>query len=341
MSSTTDADVKLGPDRLSQQLKSTLPAVILIAGDEPLQREESAEAIRAAARAQGYTDREVFVAERDFDWGAMSSAGASLSLFASRRILELRIPSAKPGTQGAEVLGEYAKDPAPDTLLLVIAEDKLEGNPVWAQNLERAGWLVQVWPVQPNDVPAWVRQRLKAKGFDATPDAVTLIAGRVEGNLLAAAQEVEKLALLREPGTLDAEAVAEAVADSARYDAFKLVDSALAGDLPRTVRVLEGLRAEGEEPLMVLGALLRQIKELATLALEIEAGASPQRALAGIWERRRPLVQAALKRRKAVGWQRVLKRAQRVDRVLKGRAQGRPWDELLELSSQMAANSSR
>jgi DNA polymerase-3 subunit delta len=319
-------------------LKGPLPAVVLIAGDEPLQREESADAIRAVARAQGYTDREVFVAERSFDWDALLTAGASLSLFASKRILELRLPTAKPGTKGAEALGEYAKDPAPDTLLMVIAEDKLDGNPVWAQALERAGLMVQVWPVPPAEVPAWVRQRLKTRGFEATPDAVTLIAGRVEGNLLAAAQEVDKLALLREPGTLDAEAVAEAVADSARYDAFKLVDAALVGDLPRTVRVLEGLKAEGEEPMLVLGALLRQLKELASLALEIEAGAPPQRALAGIWERRRPLVQAALKRRKALGWQRLLKRALRADRVLKGRAQGRPWDELLELTRLMAGN---
>lgn len=330
--------MKLGPDRLAAQLKSPLPAVVLIAGDEPLQREESADAIRKAARAQGYTDREVFVAERGFDWDAMLTAGASLSLFASRRILELRIPSAKPGTKGGEMLSTYAKEPAPDTLLLVIAEDRLEGNPVWAQALEKAGLFVQLWPVAPAEVPAWVRQRLRAKGFDATPDAVTLISGRVEGNLLAAAQEIEKLALLREPGMLDAEAVAEAVADSARYDAFKLVDAALAGDVPRTVRVLEGLQAEGEEPVMVLGALLRQLKELASFALEIEAGAPAQRVTAGVWERRRPLIQAALKRRKAAGWQRLLKKALRADRVLKGRAQGRPWDELLELSTGMAGS---
>ncbi|HEY3646323.1 MAG TPA: DNA polymerase III subunit delta, partial [Gammaproteobacteria bacterium] len=267
------------------------------------------------------------------------TAGASLSLFASRRILELRIPSAKPGTKGAEMLSTYAKDPAPDTLLLVIAEDKLEGNPVWAQAMEKAGMFVQLWPVAPAEVPAWVRQRLKSKGFEATPDAVTLISGRVEGNLLAAAQEIEKLALLREPGMLDAEAVAEAVADSARYDAFKLVDAALAGDVPRTVRVLEGLQAEGEEPVLVLGALLRQLKELASFALEIEAGTPAQRVTAGVWERRRPLIQAALKRRKAAGWQKLLKKALQADRVLKGRAQGRPWDELLELSTGMAGTS--
>ena len=317
-----------------------MPAVCFIVGDEPLQREESADQIRASARAHGYTDREVFVAERGFAWDNLLTAGASLSLFASKRILELRLPTAKPGVQGAEALSAYAKDPAPDTLLLVIGEGKLEGNPVWAQALERAGLMVQVWPVAPADVPAWVRQRLKRRGFEATPDAVMLMSGRVEGNLLAADQEIEKLVLVREPGTLDAEAVAEAVTDSARYDAFKLVDAALAGDLPRTVRVLEGLQAEGEPPVLVLGALLRQIKELTSFSLEIEAGTPTQRVTASVWERRRPLVQAALKRRKAAGWQRLLKRALRTDRVLKGRAQGRPWDELLELSTQMAGTTS-
>ena len=328
--------MKLGPDRLSQQLKSPLPAVVLIAGDEPLQREESADALRAAARAQGFDEREVQVAERGFDWAALLSASASLSLFASRRLIELRLPTGKPGTQGAETLSAYAKDPPPDTLLMVIAEDKLEGNPGWAQAIERAGLLVQVWPVEPAKVPAWVTQRLKSRGLEPTPDAVALIAGRVEGNLLAAAQEVEKLALLHPRGPLDAEGVAEAVADSARFDAFKLVDATLVGDLPRSVRVLEGLKAEGEEPVLVLGALLRQLKELTSLAIEIEAGAPPQRVLAGIWERRRPLVQAALRRRKARGWQRLMRRAAQTDRVLKGRAQGRAWDELLELATAMA-----
>lgn len=330
--------MKLGPERLAAGLKGSLPPACLIVGDEPLQREESADRIRAAARAEGYTDREVFVAERSFDWESLLSAGASLSLFASKRILELRLPTGKPGTKGAEVLTAYAKDPAPDTLLLVIAEDKLEGNPGWASALERAGLMVQVWPVEPAKVPAWVRERMKSRGLEPTPDAVALVAGRVEGNLLAAAQEVDKLVLLHTAGTIDAEAVAEAVADSARYDAFKLVDAALAGDLPRSVRVLEGLKAEGEAPVLVLGALLRQLKELASLALEIEAGAPAARVLAGVWERRRPLLQAALKRRRAKGWQRLLKRALHADLVLKGRAQGRPWDELLQLTASMAGS---
>ena len=327
--------MKLTPDRLAGQLKGALAPVYLVAGDEPLQREEAADQIRAAARAQGYTDREVFVAERGFDWQSLLLAGASFSLFASKRILEVRLPTGKPGTKGAEALVGYAADPAADTLLLVICDERPD-NATWVGALEKAGVYLQVWPVEAREIPAWVGQRLKSRGLQATPDAVALIAGRVEGNLLAAAQEVDKLALLHSAGPLDAEAVAEAVSDSARFDAFKLVDAALAGDVPRSVRVLEGLQAEGEEPVMVLSALLRQLKELASLSIEIEAGAAPQRALAGIWERRRPLVQGALRRRKARGWQRLLRRAQSADLVMKGRAPGRAWDELLQLTVAMA-----
>lgn len=328
--------MKLPAERLTGQLKGALAPVYLVAGDEPLQREECADRIRAAARAQGHSEREVFMAERSFDWQSLLSAGASLSLFASKRILEIRLPTGKPGTAGGDALVAYAKDPAPDTLLLVISDGRVEGNPSWVSALEKAGVYVQVWPVAPNEVPGWVRERLKSRGLEPTADAVTLIAGRVEGNLLAAAQEVDKLALLHSGGPLDAEAVAEAVSDSARYDAFKLVDAALAGDLPRSVRVLEGLEAEGEEPVMILGALLRQLKELAALAIEIESGQPPQRVLAGVWERRRPLLQAALRRRKARGWQRLLKRAQQADAVLKGQAPGRAWDELLQLTTALA-----
>ena len=328
--------MKLTPDRLAGQLKGALAPVYLVAGDEPLQREEGADQIRAAARAQGYTDREMFVADRSFDWQSLLLAGASLSLFASKRILEVRLPTGKPGPKGAEALMAFAADPAPDTLLLVISDERPEAGSSWISALERAGVYLQVWPVAPAEVPAWVRQRLKSHGLDPTPDAVTLIAGRVEGNLLAAAQEVDKLVLLHSSGPLDADAVAEAVSDSARYDAFKLVDAALAGDVPRTVRVLEGLQSEGEEPVLILGALLRQLKELASFSIEIESGQSSQRVLAGVWERRRPLVQAALRRRKARGWQRLLRRAQTADLVLKGRAPGRAWDELLQLSTAMA-----
>ena len=328
--------MKLTPDRLAGQLKGRLAPVYLVAGDEPLQREEGADRIRAAARAEGYTDREVFVAERSFEWQSLITAGASLSLFASKRILELRLPTGKPGTKGAEALVAYAAAPAADTLLLVICDERPEGNPGWVSALDKAGVYLQVWPVELREIPAWVTQRLKSRGLQPTPDAVALIAGRVEGNLLAAAQEVDKLALLHSAGVLDAEAVAEAVSDSARFDAFKLVDAALAGDVPRSVRVLEGLQAEGEEPVLVLGALLRQLRELASLSIEIESGQPPQRVLAGIWERRRPLLQGALKRRKARGWQRLLRRAQTADLVMKGRAPGRAWDELLQLTTALA-----
>ena len=328
--------MRLTQDRLAGHLKGALAPIYLVAGDEPLQREESAGQIRTAARNQGYIDREIFVSERGFDWQSLLLAGASLSLFSSKRILEVRLPSGKLGAKGGETLIAYAQQPAADTLMLVICEEKPESGANWASVLDKAGVYLQVWPVEARDVPNWVTQRLTKRGFQPTVDAVALIAGRVEGNLLAAAQEVDKLVLLYPAGPLDAEAVAEAVSDSARFDAFKLVDAALAGDLPRTVRVLEGLQAEGEEPIMVMGALLRQLKELVSLAIELEAGQSTQQVLSRIWERRRPLVQVALRRRNARAWLRLLKRAQYADLVMKGRATGRVWDELLQLSTGLA-----
>lgn len=328
--------MKLAPDRLESHLKQTLAPAYLIAGDEPLQREEAADAVRAAARAQGFTDREVFVAERGFDWQQLTSAGANLSLFASKRILEVRLPTGKPGDDGAEVLAAFAQHPAPDTVLLVISAKLERGGGRWAEALEQSGVLVQVWPVDAQSLPTWIERRLRARGLVPAPGAAALIAQRVEGNLLAAVQEIEKLRLLHGEGTVDVEAVQEAVADSARYDAFKLVDAALAGDRARVVRVLEGLRQEGTEPPLILGALTYAIRDLASKAWQIEAGTPAQQVLAAGWPQRRPLMQQALKRGRARDWQRLLRRAARADRVAKGQAAGRVWDELLHLSAGLA-----
>lgn len=308
----------------------------LIAGEEPLQRDEAADAVRTAAREQGYTEREVFEVERGFDWNRLREAGASLSLFASRRVLDVRL-SAKPDAPGAELLTAYAADPAPDTLLLVSCAAKLErGGGAWATALEQAGVLLQVWPVEPRQLPAWLERRLRSRGLIPDAEAVALLAGRVEGNLLAAVQEVEKLLLLCGPGPVDADAVREATADSARFDAFKLVDAALAGDRARSVRILAGLRQEGAEPPAIVGAMTYALRELANLSWEIEAGKSAQAVLARVWQARRPLYQQALKRGRTPHWRRLLALAARVDRVSKGQAAGQPWDELLHLTTHLA-----
>lgn len=328
--------MKLAADKLSVHLRGTLAPVYLIAGDEPLQREEAADAVIAAAKSQGYTDREVLFAERAFDWKQLAGASANLSLFASKRILELRLPTGKPGEDGAEALSAYARAPAPDTILLVISAKLERGGGRWAEALERAGALVQIWPVEMHQLPAWIERRMRARGLTPTPEAAAFIAARVEGNLLAAAQEIEKLRLLHGEGAIDIVAAETAVADSARYDAFKLVDAALTGDGARVVHILEGLREEGTEPPVILGALNYALRDLANKAWQIETSTPAAQVLSSGWPQRRPLIQQALKRGRARDWQRLLQRAARVDRVIKGQAAGRVWDELLNLSESLA-----
>ncbi|MGA9854106.1 MAG: DNA polymerase III subunit delta [Gammaproteobacteria bacterium] len=330
--------MKLATERLEAHLKNTLARVYLVAGDEPLQREEAADAIRIAAREHGYTDREVLFAERGFDWYQINTASANLSLFASKRILEVRLPTGKPGDDGAQALIMYAKNPAPDVLLLVISAKLERGGGRWAEALEQSGVLVSIWPVDIKNLPGWIRRRMQSVGLNPTAEAVALIAERVEGNLLAAAQEVEKLLLLHGPGAVDAAAAREAVADSARYDPYALVDAALAGDPRRTAHILMGLEEEGTEPTFILWALMREIRSLAGMAWDIRSGLPLQRALASVWEKRRALVQKALDRHHYKDWHELLALASHTDRVLKGQAAGRPWDELLNLSVKLAGH---
>ncbi len=328
--------MKLASDKLNAHLRAALAPVYLIAGDEPLQREEAADAVRAAARARGYTEREIFFAERGFDWNQLGRAAANLSLFASRRILELRLPTGKPGDDGAQALSAYAQAPAPDTVLMVISARLERGGGQWGAALERAGVLLQVWPVEAQALPEWIEGRMRTRGLQPTPEAAAFIAARVEGNLLAAAQEIEKLQLLQGEGAVDIATAEAAVADSARYDAFKLVDAALAGEGARVARILDGLRQEGTEPPVILGALNYVLRDLATKAWQIEAGTPAAQVLATGWPQRRPLIQQALKRGRARDWQRLLQRAARIDLVIKGRLPGRAWDELLDLSEGLA-----
>jgi DNA polymerase III subunit delta len=329
--------LKLTPERLENHLKSPLAPIYLVAGDEPLQREEAADAIRSAARARGYTDREVMFAERGFDWNQLMNAGANLSLFASRRILEIRLPTGKPGDEGAQALTAYAKKPAEDMVLIVISAKLERGGGRWAEALEQTGILVSTWPVEAKNLPGWVARRMQKLGLNPTPEAVALIAERVEGNLLAAAQEIEKLSLLHGPGPVDADVVREAVADSARFDPYALVDAALAGDQRRAVHIINGLEEEGTEPTFILWALTREIRSLALIAWNIRGGLPLQRALASVWDKRRTLAQKALSRHAHQDWQVLMAMAARAERVIKGQAGGRPWDELLNLSVSLAA----
>lgn len=329
--------MKVRPDQLAQQLSRELAKIYFVTGDEPLQVMESADAIRAQARQLGFSEREVMDADSGFDWSLLLDAANSMSLFAEQRILELRMPSGKPGKQGSQALLDYAQRPADDAVLIITA-GKLEGsakNSKWFKALDQAGAVVQCWPVPPHELPRWVEQRMAAKGMRAERDAVALVVERVEGNLLAAAQEIDKLFLLYGAGHIDLQQVTAAVADSARYSIYDLVDSALVGDLPRTSRIVGGLRNEGVEPVLVLWALSRDLRMLTGVA---QANMSQDAALAkaGVWENRKALLRKALTRHSAPRWQHFLRRCARIDRVIKGVEPGRAWDELLALSTQIA-----
>jgi len=331
---------RLRIEQLGGQLQQSLAPVYFIHGDETLLVDECADAIRSAARSQGYTDRQVLSVVPGFDWQSLLAAGDSLSLFAERRIIELRLPTGKPGVEGGRVLRDYAGRPPEDTLLLILSA-KLEAatrRSKWAQALEAAGVSIPVWPVDAAQLPDWIDRRLRARGLQADRAALQLIAERVEGNLPAAAQEIEKLYLLHGAGSLDIDTVTQLIAVSARYDVFGLVDTALSGDVAHTQRILCGLHAEGVEPVLILWALTREIRSLTLMARQLQQGDGLARVLASqrVWDKRKPAVSAALKRFRGRQWWQLLQRCARVERVIKGRAAGSPWDELLQLALSLA-----
>lgn len=329
--------MKLYPDRLAAHLKQgPLAPVWLIAGDEPLQVNEAADAVRAAARAGGYLSREVFFVERGFDWQSLRAAGESLSLFADRRLLELRLPTGKPGDAGAKVLAEFAARPPEDTVLLVVS-GKVDKKNKWVGALEKAGVLVEAWPIEAARLPRWIADRMAASGLAADREAAQLLADRVEGNLLAAAQEIDKLALLMEGSVADADAVRDAVANSARFDIFQLADAALAGDAVRALRMLDGLRAEGAEAVLVTWALAREIRMLAEMAFKVAGGQGADRVSANAWpKKRQPTVARALQRLPVKAWERLLLEVALIDRQVKGMRRGDAWAGMERLVAAMA-----
>ncbi len=336
--------MKLPPAQLGKHLQGSLAPVYVVSGDEHLLCQEACDAIRAACRQQAFSERQVLSVESGFDWGQLLEAGANLSLFAEKRLLELRIPNGKPGDKGAAALLHYLARPAEDTVLL-ISLPKLDGSTQktkWAKALidGKDVQFLQVWPVDAAQLPQWIRQRLSQAGLAADQEAVELIAARVEGNLLAAAQEIEKLKLLAEDGRVTADTVQAAVADSARYDVFGLIDAALQGHPEHSLRMLEGLRGEGIEAPVILWALARELRLLANIAQQYAQGVPLERAFSQarppVWDKRRPLVSKALQRHDVAGWQRLLMAAQLIDEQIKGQAEGDPWIGLSNLCLQLS-----
>jgi DNA polymerase-3 subunit delta len=327
--------VKISGDNLPSSLARTLSSTYLVSGDEPLLVNEAADAIRARARAQGFTEREVHIVERGFDWQSLLAASRSLSLFADRKIIEIRMTNPTPGEQGADAIVTLASEPSPDNLVLIVT-GKLDArvqNSRWVGAIDKQGVVVQVWPVDLPRLPAWIRERLNRHGLQADAAAAALLAERVEGNLLAAHQEVEKLALLVPPGPLSAETVVEAVADSARFDVLQLGEAAMRGQTARALRILEGLRGEDVEPPIVLWAVNKDLQWIARAQFLMRGGQSADAAMNAlyVWRNRQPAMKLALGRLKPAMTRALLRDAERVDQAIKGVLRTDPWTEFERL----------
>lgn len=332
--------MKISGDNLAASLVRQLQAIYLVSGDEPLLVNEATDAIRAKARAEGYTERDLHFVERGFDWQGLLAQSRSLSLFAQRKIIEIRMPNAAPGEQGADVIVELAQQPAPDNLVLIVT-GKLDGRTQssrWVSAVEKRGVLIQVWPIELPRLSGWIRERLGRHKLLVDAAAATLLAERVEGNLLAAHQEVEKLALLLPPGQVTAENVLDAVADSARFDVLQLGDAAMRGQTARALRILDGLHGEDVEPTLVLWALNKDLQWLARARNLMNKGQSAESAMNAlyVWRPRQGAMQQALGRMNRHTLRNLLLDAERADRAIKGVLRTDPWLELERLVARLA-----
>jgi DNA polymerase-3 subunit delta len=331
--------MQLRNEQLERHLQQPLVPVYLLSGDEPLQMQEAGDAIRETARRQGYSEREVLDQGSGFDWASLNTAAESLSLFGEKRLLELRLNSAKLGTEGGKSLLAYCERPAVDTVLLITLPklERAQANSKWFKGVERLGVVVQIWPVEGKRLIPWIEQRLRRAGLIPDTGVVEMLADRVEGNLLAASQEVEKLLVLYGQGVVTPEKLFEAVADSARFDIFTLVDTLLIGDINKGLRILRGLKGEGVAAPVVLWAVSREVRLLAEMAFEMSVGEGVNQVLAKhrVWERRKPILHKALQRR-VNHWQGLLTDCAHLDKAIKGLDPADPWLLFQQLARGMA-----
>lgn len=336
--------MKIFPDKLPEALAKKLPPVVIVAGEEPLQHIEACDAVREAARQAGIEEREILHVEANFAWGRLHEASASLSLFASRKLIELRLAGNNLGQEGSKALKAYADGLKGSDNVLLLSMGKLDfrqQKSAWFQALDKAGLFVPVWPVDVSRLGFWLRDRAGRHGLNLDLDAARLLGERTEGNLLAADQELQKLALLLPQGArVSPREVAGGVEDSARFDVFTLVDACLKGERSRVARIMAGLQGEGVEPPIVLWALTRELRTLLSLHQHLDQGQSFEHACKAqkpsIFEKRRPAYQQALQRLPVRRLHKLLLFAQRLDLAIKGAAGLPVQDGLHDLALTLA-----
>ncbi len=333
--------MRISTEQLPQQLARELKPLYIVFGSEPLLALEAADRIRAKARAEGYIEREILTVESGFKWSELAMSASSQSLFASLKLLELRIPNGKPGVEGASTLQDFCAAPPADTITLISLPelDWKAQKSGWFGALESAGIMVEAKEVPRRALPQWLTGRFKAQNQEADAETLGFIADRVEGNLMAAFQEVQKLALLCPTGKITFEQAREAVLDVARYDVFNLAEAVAEGDPVRLSRMLDGLKGEGEAPPLVLWALTEEIRAIGKLI----NGAASGKPLAALWREVRVFgtahqnaLQQNLRRYTTAQVEAALRHAAAIDRMVKGIGKGDVWNELLQLALRFA-----
>lgn len=332
-------------EQLAQQLQKQTAPLYTLSGNEPLLILEAAGLIRTHARQQGYTERELFTVDQHFDWAELLNAGHNLSLFGERKIMDIRIPTGKPGREGGKALEAYCAALPPDTVTLITLPriDKQGQASKWFKALETAGTLIPVYPVERDQLPGWIGQRLAKQHQKADAATLQFLANQVEGNLLAAHQEIQKLALLYPTVNLTFDQVKDVVLNVARYDVYQLSDAMITSDTTRFLRILTGLQGEGTAPLLILATLTEQIRQLITIRKGLDNGQPPAQLLqaARIWGERQKSVIAAARRIDPHALMQGITDAAEIDRMIKGVAQGDVWEALLQLGLRLAVRSHR
>ncbi|MBL4820420.1 MAG: DNA polymerase III subunit delta [Gammaproteobacteria bacterium] len=342
------------PEQLQAQLEQDLKPLFWVNGDEPLLLQECADQIRAYCRDNDFQEREIFSVDKRFNWELFSATTGNLSLFAQKKLIELRLDSPKLEDPGKQALQNYVASVNPDYLIL-ITSSRIEPATLktkWFKSLIPSTGIVQVWPLSVDELPRWLNKRLQREGINASPEALQLLVDRVEGNLLIAVQEIEKLKLLSDPDSkqkfdLDAETVSYMVADSSRYNAFNLIDAALAGNGKRALKIINGLHNEGAEPLMIIGAVSAELRRLLPMSKKVEAGQSIRSVLQSsrVNFKREQAVTSALQRVRPALIYSLLDQSRVVDYAVKGLSTNNPWIEIenlfLRLSAVVTATSRR
>jgi len=347
--------MRVNIQHLSKADNKPLAPVYLLFGDEVLLLEEACTGLRRKAQAQGYTERLSFAAEPGFDWEELLQSGSSLSLFADKQLIELRMPTGKPGQTGSRVLCELVENLPADTMLLVIsgAVDKAGQNQKWFKALDKAGASAEAKEIRLNDFPGWIANRLRHKGLLADQQSIALLTHYFEGNLLAAAQEIDLLALNTDVDSTRASdasakpdaqhqlaALQSSVSDNSRFSVFSYLDACLAGDWQRTCRILDGLKAEKDESVFLVVMLSREVRKLAQMAAVLDSGSNRNQVFKQyrVWPQRQPIIDQAIKRHGMAGWQSILQQIAKIDKILKGRSQGEGasvWFDIEKLSMQI------